>query len=148
MLLFLTSIAIEKSFPERSDGPKQEELSCKRHFASTFVTRSLRCLLPVRLLKLSPTRIRSDLPWIIGKMMGKSLGWGPLNNQPPVHLIWLGIYWVYPLLKGSILTMIGMTTWNFLVATAVDGKFIVTFCIEAQVDGTNLWNQMYLLTQS
>ena len=41
--------------------------------------------------------------------------------------------------------MIGMTKWNFLVATAVDGKFIVTFCIEAQVDGTNLWNKVYFL---
>ncbi len=24
---------------------------------------------------------------IIGKMVGKPLGWGPLNNQPHIHLI-------------------------------------------------------------
>ena len=40
----------------------------------------------------------------IGKMVGKPLGWRPLNNPPPKkHLKYhVGIYWgPYPLLKGS-----------------------------------------------
>ena len=27
------------------------------------------------------------LPLVIGKMVEKPLGWGPLNNQPHIHLI-------------------------------------------------------------
>jgi len=39
----------------------------------------------------------------VGKMLGKPLGWGPLKNQPLIYTPYVvGIYWVYPLLKGSL----------------------------------------------
>ena len=82
-------------------------------------------------------------------MVGKTLGMGGTLIINPTYTLYSWVFIIYPpLLKGSILLMIGMTGLIFLVATTVAGKFIVAFCIEAQVDGTNLWNKVYLLVPS
>ena len=36
-------------------------------------------------------------------MVGKPLGWGPLHNQPHIHLTVVGIYWVYLFCWGLLL---------------------------------------------
>ena len=67
------------------------------------------------------------LPWpaapgtdiFIGKMVGKPLGWGPLNNQPHVHLILRGYFW-------------GISPFKELLAAPCQGYYNFTYDISGE----------------